>query len=446
MATEYDPLEEAKRKEAERKAKKAADDKAREQRSTTSGRDPETQQQELSLTFVRLEQTQAKEQYDLAAEKYAASGSAKDKKAYDEAKLRYNQASAALRSAGVEVDSATGKQGSTPVKYSDRPSNPVGKGFDPYTNVGAAGADNPAERAKSAATGLAPDYVSINTLDNSRWKTDGFLPLSDDPYSFYYASGTSQTELPVAFIANENGSILQDGNGNPIDLGTSVNKIINDYSSSGRMNELRDLLIRSKIAATPAEVAAMTNAKNAQNSASFGQDPNTRLLVQRAVQFLTMSNIAASGVKNNKPKFESFEQYLNGYKGDLNYLLGQGGNGNGSGAPRRTVSLSQRTYTPEDLELNIDAFFQEFTGQGASQEDVDYLVKRLNAQDPQKTVTTTSGNTTRSVTTGGVSDMEERNMMREMALNDPAAESYNKATTYLDYFRKALASPIDLGA
>ena len=323
----------------------------------------------------------------------------------------------------------------------DLPAEP--KGFDPLRDRMPGGAQTPADRAKIDG---APDYIPPNTLDNSRWKTEGFLPLADDPYSFSYASGTSQTELPVAFIANENGSILQDTDGNPIDLGTSVNKIINDYASSGRMNELRDLLIRSKIAATPAEVAAITNAKNAQNSASFGQDPNTRLLVQRAVQFLTMSNIAAAGVKNNKPKFESFDQYLNGYKGDLNYLLGKGGNGSGGGTPSRTVSLSQRVYTPEDLELNIDAFFQEFTGQGASQEDVDYLVKRLNAQDPQKTVTTTTGNTSKSITTGGVSGMEEQNMMREMALNDPAAESYNKATTYLDYFRKALASPIDLGA
>ena len=160
-----------------------------------------------------------------------------------------------------------------------------------------------------------------------------------------------------------------------------------------------------------------------------------------------MSNIFASGLKTNKPKFESLTQFLNGYKGELNYYIGQDGNGYGSGGtPRRTVSLTQQVYTPEDLELNIDAFFQEFTGQGASQEDVDYLVKRLNAQDPQKTVTTNSGNTSKSVTTGGVSQMEEQNMMREMALNDPAAESYNKATTYLDYFRKALASPIDLGA
>ena len=163
------------------------------------------------------------------------------------------------------------------------------------------------------------------------------------------------------------------------------------------------------------------------------------------VSLLLFCNIAAAGVKNNKPKFESFEQYLKGYKGDLNYLLGQDGSNGGGGAPRRTVSLSQQVYTPEDLELNIDAFFQEYTGQGATKEDVDYLVKRLNKQGVQKTVTTNSGNTSKSVTTGGVSQGEQQLMMRDMALKDPAAESYNKATTYLNYFREALESPIELG-
>jgi hypothetical protein len=373
-----------------------------------------------------------------AARKYKESPNVQTKAAYEFAYKDFIKSTDAYK----KVTNETYQANKVPQDVvGELPAEP--KGFDPLRDLMSGGASTPGDRAKIDG---APDYVPPNTLDNSRWKTDKFLPLSTDPYSFSYASGTpseSLTELPIAFIANENGSIYQDPEGNPIDLGTSVNRIINEYASSGRMNELRDLLIRSKIAATPAEVAAITNAKNAQNSGSFGQDPNTRILVQRAVQFLTMSNIAATGVKNNKPKFESFEQYLNGYQGDLNYLLGKDGNG---GAPSRTVSLSQRVYTPEDLELNIDAFFQEYTGQGASQEDVDYLVKRLNAQDPQKTVTTTSGDTSKSITTGGVSGMEEQNMMREMALSDPAAESYNKATTYLDYFRKALASPIDLGA
>ena len=319
------------------------------------------------------------------------------------------------------------------------------KGFDPLRDRIPGGAQTPGDRAKIDG---APDYVPPNTLDNSRWNPNVFTNADETrPLDYIYTAGSMLEPVPVAFIADDNGSIYQDKSGNPIDLTSYVDKVITEYSNAGKMNELRSLLVKSKVLTTPSEIAFLDKAKNLEGSDFSGSDYYTREAVKRAVQFTTMSNIFASGLKTNKPKFESLTQFLNGYKGELNYYIGQdGSNGYGGGTPRRTVSLTQQVYTPEDLELNIDAFFQEFTGQGASQEDVDYLVKRLNAQDPQKTVTTNSGNTSKSVTTGGVSQMEEQNMMREMALNDPAAESYNKATTYLDYFRKALASPIDLGA
>jgi hypothetical protein len=318
------------------------------------------------------------------------------------------------------------------------------KGFDPLRDRMPGGAQTPGDRAKIDG---APDYVPPNTLDNSRWNPNSFT-TGENAITYLYTGGNMLEPVPVAFVANENGSIYQDKDGNPTDLTSYVDKVISEYSNAGKMNELRSLLIKSKILTTPSEIAFLNKAKNLEGSDFSGSDYYTREAVKRAVQFTTMSNINISGIKTNKPKFESLEKFLNGYDQSLNYYIGQDGNGNGyggGGAPRRTVSLTQQIYTPEDLELNIDAFFQEYTGQGASQEDVDYLVKRLNAQDPQKTVTTNSGNTSKSVTTGGVSQMEEQNMMREMALSDPAAESYNKSTTYLDYFRKALASPINLG-
>ena len=316
------------------------------------------------------------------------------------------------------------------------------KGFDPLRDRIPGGAQTPGDRAKIDG---APDYVPPNTLDNSRWNPNAFT-TGENAITYLYTGGNMLEPVPVAFVANENGSIYQDKDGNPTDLDSYVQTVISEYSNAGKMNELRSLLVKSKVLTTPSEIAFLDKAKNLEGSDFSGSDYYTREAVKRAVQFTTMSNIFASGLKTNKPKFESLTQFLNGYKGELNYYIGQDGNGYGSGGtPRRTVSLTQQVYTPEDLELNIDAFFQEFTGQGASQEDVDYLVKRLNAQDPQKTVTTTSGNTSKSVTTGGVSQMEEQNMMRELALKDPAAESYNKSTTYLDYFRKALASPINLG-
>jgi hypothetical protein len=432
---EYDPLEEARRKQAEAKAKKAAEDKAREQRGKTSGRDEPTQQQELSLTFVRLEQTQAKEQYDLAAEKYAASNSSKDKKAYEDAERRYYQANAALRNAGVDVDPATGKQGSTVPKYTDRPSNPVGKGFDPYTNTGIAGADTPSERAKTSATGLAPNYITVNPLDNNRW--NNAFELIPGTFDHYWKQDTTMS-VPISFFPNTVGSIYQKEDGSPETQNEAVTRILNEYANAGKMNELRDLFVTSKIAGTPAEQFAMAQAGKDPN-AGYSIDPNTRGLLVKAVQFGTHWNATALRA-GAKPV--TFIEFLKAYKGELNQQYDANG---GSGTPRRTVAFSRTEITPEDLELNIDKFFQEYTGQGASQEDVDYLVKRLNAQPAQKTVTTRNGDTTKTVTTGGTSVQEQQLMMREMALNDPAAKEYNQATTYLQYFRDALASPIKLG-
>jgi hypothetical protein len=432
---EYDPLEDAKRRQAEAKAKKAAEDKAREERGKTSGRDQETMEQELSLTFVRLEQTQAKEQYDLAAEKYAASGSSKDKKTLDEAKLRYNQASAALRSAGVEVNPATGEQGKTPVKYTDRPSNPVGRGFDPYTNTGSTGADTPTERAKSTATGLAPNVV-INPLDNNRWNNAfDFIPGSE--FDYYWKQDTTMS-VPISFFANSVGAVYQKTGGAPETQNEAVDRILNEYANAGKMNELRDLFVSSGIAGTPSDQFLMAQANKTQNS-QYGKDPNTRQLLVRAIQFGTYFNITAvtAGLKP-----VSFADFLKSYKGELNKSFDSTG---GNGLPKRTVQINKQVFTPEELELNIDAFFQEYTGQGASKEDVDFLVKRFNKQSTQKTVNVRSGETVTSTTTGGLSQAEQQTMMRDMALSDPAAESYNKATTYLDYFRESLASPIELG-
>jgi hypothetical protein len=46
---------------------------------------------------------------------------------------------------------------------------------------------------------------------------------------------------------------------------------------------------------------------------------------------------------------------------------------------------------------------------------------------------------------GGVSNEAAMAMARDQALASPEAENYNKATKYLEYFREALDSPIQLG-
>jgi hypothetical protein len=243
--------------------------------------------------------------------------------------------------------------------------------------------------------------------------------------------------VPVSFFSNSVGSIYQTGTGTPETLNSAVARIIDEYAASGKMNELRDLLVSSGIANSKTEIDAMSIAKVGENAAFSKYDANTRAMVTKAVILGTKLNLTA--VDTDK-KAQTFAQFLKG-----NYADYYAKDKTVDGLPKRTVSIRKQDFTPEDLELNIDAFFQEYTGQGASKEDLDYLVKRLNAQSSQKTVTVRGEGTETSTVTGGVSQQEQQLMMREMALNDPAAESYNKATTYLDYFRESLASPIELG-
>lgn len=300
------------------------------------------------------------------------------------------------------------------------------------------GEQRPSDSGKTNSLQGTPTFIPINPLDNNRWKTGGlFDNVKDDEFSIYFTQ--DKTMNPISFLPNDVGSIYQTSTGSPESFDNAVSRIINEFSSAGKMNELRDLFITSKIASTPAMVGAMKFAKDTPNSGYNGLDPNTRLLVARSVQLATIANITAVSTPGAEP--ETFMKWLRSYKGEVVATPGSGG----SGQPRRTVNFSKQVYSPEDLELNIDAFFQEYTGQGASKEDLDFLVKRLNAQPAQKTVTTRKGNNTTSVTTGGVSQQEEQLRMRDMALKDPQAESYNKATTYLNYFREALASPIELG-
>jgi hypothetical protein len=412
-------------------AQVAAAERARKNYVPVSRKIANTLENRQARSFARL----AEDTWIEAYRKYVENPTTQTKAAADAAKADFVKATNDYKN----ITNSIYETNKVDQKYVEElPKEP--KGFDPKLQFGTAGASTPGDRAKIDG---APDYIPPNTLDNSRWNPNAFT-TGENAITYIYTGGKEPRlePVPVAFVANENGSIYQDKNGNPIDLDSYVQTVISEYSNAGKMNELRSLL--TKVTTTPSEIAFLDKAKNLEGSDFSGSDYYTRQLVQRAVQFTTMSNIFVSGLKTNKPKFESLTQFLNGYDKSLNYYIEQ--DGNGYGTPRRTVSLSQRVYTPEDLELNIDAFFQEYTGQGASQEDVDYLVKRLNAQDPQKTVTTTSDDTSKSITTGGVSQMKEQNMMREMALKDSAAESYNKSTTYLDYFRKALASPIDLGA
>jgi hypothetical protein len=312
------------------------------------------------------------------------------------------------------------------------------KGFDP-NETNASQADTPAERAKANVVNNIPEFIKINSLDNSRW-SEAFLITSEDPFAYYYTKSSNETQVPISFLADQSGAIYQqDETGDPEELQSAVVRTIRELERAGKVNEIRELLISSKVTLDASEVNAVTRAIAMPNSNVFGMDSTTKGLIERAIKTATQYNIAAVNT-GGKAKFLSFTDFLKEYNGELNSKIDGGG-----GTPSRSVTLSKTMFTPEDLEIEIDSFFQKLTGQGADQETVELLAKRLNAMSPQKTVSNTSGSTTTSVTTGGVSAADKALAMRDMALNDPNAKQFNQATTYLQYFRDALESPIKLG-
>jgi len=405
-------------------AQVAAAERARKNYVPVSRKIANTLENRQAKSFARL----AEDAFIEADRKYNENPTAQNKAKWDSAYADFVKATTKYKN----ITNSTYETNKVKQEYvGELPAEP--KGFDPLRDRTPGGAQTPGDRAKIDG---APDYIPPNPLDSNRWKNAfEYIPGTFD----HYWTGDITQATPISFFANSVGAIYQTADAKPETKDSAVDRIMSEYANAGKMNELRDLLVKSKIAASPSEIASMSQASNMQN-AQYGKDPNTRILVNRAVQFGTYFNVTA---QRSGEKAVTFTDFLKAYDGSLNSKDTSGGSG--SGLPRRTVNINKQIFTPEELELNLDAFFQEYTGQGASKEDIDYFVKRFNKQSTQKTVNIRSGETVTSTTTGGLSQAEQQTMMRDRALNDPAAESYNKATTYLNYFREALASPIELG-
>lgn len=166
------------------------------------------------------------------------------------------------------------------------------KGFDPKQNYN--GAQTPGDRAK---IDNAPDYIPPNYLNNGKWNSNDFSNVTgDSANSIYIAKGSNYKEqTPIAFIANENGSIYQNTFGDPVELDGYVNQVIAEYSNAGKMNDLRLLLI--KVTQSEGERAGLNSAKNMAGAGFVGTDFYTRELVKRAVQGATIANIFVTGEK-----------------------------------------------------------------------------------------------------------------------------------------------------
>ena len=264
---------------------------------------------------------------------------------------------------------------------------------------------------------------------------------------FYHWAGNQVQPFGIAFIGdNLTGKYLPSTNttlglapGSPMDMDEAIGKIIKDANAKpGGIESLKKLLDEKQMYANKESGAA-----SIQQGAAF--DPFFTKAVQNALMSATAANAqlaASQGGKN--PKILSFDQFL--ANAPVSGMYGASAFG-GSGYGTKRDVFHQK-FKPEEFEIVIDQLFQQTIGRGASKEELDDFVSKLQSyekKNPQVTVTKTSGSGSSRTQSGGVSGDTIQSMMRDSALDNPEAEGYNKATKYLTYFMDALDSPIELG-
>lgn len=224
--------------------------------------------------------------------------------------------------------------------------------------------------------------------------------------------------------------------GSPISMDEALQKIIKEkMSQPNGIAGLKALLNEKQMYANP---------QSAANSIAQGDGPDPLFngALMNALIFATVANTALAATQTGTPKILSFDAFLANATPSGIYST----SAFGSGGTKRTVV--HQKFKPEEFEIAIDQLFQQTVGRGASEEELNDFVSKLQSyeeKNPQVTVSTTSGNTTTQTQSGGVDSNTMQSMMRDSALANPEAEGYTKATKYLNYFMEALDNPIELG-
>lgn len=308
------------------------------------------------------------------------------------------------------------------------------------------GDTSPEAQAKRDAIANIPTLTPEDPLSTRRY-VNAFQPFTGEDYAFeYFKPGSPEgVGTAISLLPDKSGLFYQKDDGAPESLENAVFRTVAELQSSGKVNEFRNLLISSGFVKGKDAIAMLSGANNTFGSGIV--DQTTRDYLRAAVKFTTILNMSTiNDGKMGAKKFIGLDQFLKNYKGQFNFALGNGNSSGGSsGTPNYQKNISSQKFDTGDFEVDLDSVFQKYTGQGATEEDIKWFTNKMNAVNPQVTISKTSGDVTRTTTSGGITAGDKELMMREQALNDPNAENYNKATKFLDYFRKALESPIQLG-
>lgn len=272
----------------------------------------------------------------------------------------------------------------------------------------------------------------------------GAFSWNNEVDGFTWSRQPVENPVAIAFIGdNLTGKYLSStiGNtalpaGSPVSMDEALQKIIREkMSKPNGIAELKVLLNEKQMYGNPQSAANSIAQGN-------GPDPLFNGALMNALIYATVANTALAATQTGTPKILSFDAFLANASPSGTY----NNSAFGTGGPKKRVV--HQKFKPEEFEIAIDQLFQQTVGRGASEEELNDFVSKLQNyadKNPQVTVSNTSGGTTTETQSGGVDGNTMQKMMRDSALAKPEAEQYNKATTYIDFFREALASPVRLG-
>jgi hypothetical protein len=303
-------------------------------------------------------------------------------------------------------------------------------------------------------TPLRPGYkpnnptntVTFNFGKGNPFGAGMILPNADINGYEWKINSEQQFAVPIVLIGDKTGKYMATSlpdtavnPGSPLTMDEALTKIMTEAIAKpggvlALKQQLQDKQYYANIKAGQASLA--------QND---GLDGYFYAALQGALNDATMYNSAAAAQQGDvtNPKVLTFEDFLMQAPKTGTYDSSSFGGGGG----RRTTVTHQK-FEPEDFEIAIDQLFQQTVGRGASKEELNDFVTKLQAyekKNPQKSVSVTTGDTTKVTQSGGVSGDIMSLMMRDEALANPEAEDYNKGTKYLSYFMEALDNPIELG-
>lgn len=275
---------------------------------------------------------------------------------------------------------------------------------------------------------VAPSGTNTSLdLNNMNW----------DPQTGAFYWGKVADSKVVTLFGDQNGNPLvlkSDEGPMPLDFENAKADIIRTFSAKkGGISDLKHRLLKAGF--IPASSAAAAEINSDTISSQVFNAALNNALIQGSDENLALVKIGAK-------KINSFTDWLRRAKANPIF------SGDNSGSPSRSVRIQTQKFKPEEFDIPIDQMFQQTIGRGATADELLEFTNMLNkysAANPEKAVSVTSGTTTRTTVSGGVGPDVIAAKMRDKAMANPDAEEYNKATKYLDYFKQAIAAPVQLG-